>query len=85
MKAAVPREPQRAAAGATHLLLSCTAGVTGSPEPFYLRLGFERTGTVNEWGETEMIAPLERLLPARGNGQRRSPRARSVSDTRQGV
>ncbi len=60
---------QRAAAGATHLLLSCTAGVTGSPEPFYLRLGFERTGTVNEWGETEMIAPLERLLPARGNGQ----------------
>ena len=61
--------------GATHLLLSCTAGVTGSPEPFYRRLGFERTGTVNEWGETEMIAPLDRLLPAHDNGESgRSPR-----------
>jgi RimJ/RimL family protein N-acetyltransferase len=73
---------QRAAAGATHLLLSCTAGVTGSPEPFYLRLGFERTGKVNEWGETEMIAPLERLLPARVNGQpvQRSSRRASKAD-----
>ena len=26
---------QRAAAGATHLLLSCVADVPGSPEPFY--------------------------------------------------
>ena len=54
---------QRAATGATHLLLSCRSGITGSPEPFYKRLGFERTGTVNEWGETEMIAPLDRLAP----------------------
>ena len=52
----------RAATGATHLLLSCVAGVPGSPEPFYRRLGFERTGHVNEWGETEMIAPLDRLI-----------------------
>src|SRR5262245_38182183 len=59
---------QRAAEGATHLLLSCTAGMRGTPEPFYRRLGFERTGKINEWGETEMIAPLERLL-TRGNGQ----------------
>lgn len=56
---------QRAAQGATHLLLSCTADVTGTPEPFYKKLGFERTGTVNEWGETEMIAPLERLVSTR--------------------
>ena len=27
-------------------------------------------GTVNEWGETEMIAPLDRLLPTGGNGVR---------------
>jgi RimJ/RimL family protein N-acetyltransferase len=62
----------RAAEGATHLLLSCTADLTGTPEPFYKRLGFERTGSVNEWGETEMIAPLERLS---------EPPASSVSDT----
>jgi RimJ/RimL family protein N-acetyltransferase len=60
---------QRAAGGATHLLLSCTADLTGTPEPFYRRLGFERTGNVNEWGETEMIAPLERLIPSHGNGE----------------
>jgi RimJ/RimL family protein N-acetyltransferase len=77
---------QRAAQGATHLLLSCTADVTGTPEPFYRRLGFERTGKVNEWGETEMIAPLERLMPARGNGetargsQRRASRRASKAD-----
>jgi GNAT superfamily N-acetyltransferase len=53
---------QRAAAGATHLLLSCVADVPGSPEPFYTRLGFERTGHVNEWGETEMIAALSQLI-----------------------
>ena len=67
---------QRAAQGATHLLLSCTADVTGTPEPFYRRLGFERTGKVNEWGETEMIAPLERLMPDRGNGSLTRPRER---------
>jgi RimJ/RimL family protein N-acetyltransferase len=67
---------QRAAQGATHLLLSCTADTTGSPEPFYTKLGFERTGTVNEWGETEMIAPIERLLPAQGNGDTRPRRPR---------
>jgi RimJ/RimL family protein N-acetyltransferase len=77
---------ERAAQGATHLLLSCTADVTGTPEPFYRRLGFERTGKVNEWGETEMIAPLERLMPARGNGepaqgsQRRASRRASKAD-----
>jgi RimJ/RimL family protein N-acetyltransferase len=77
---------QRAADGATHLLLSCTADRTGTPEPFYRRLGFERTGKVNEWGETEMIAPLERLLPASRNGQtsaaahRRSSRRPSKAD-----
>lgn len=53
---------QRAETGATHLLLSCVADVAGSPEAFYRRLGFERTGNVNEWGETEMIAALERFL-----------------------
>jgi RimJ/RimL family protein N-acetyltransferase len=51
----------RAGEGATHLLLSCVADVPGSPEPFYRHLGFERTGHVNEWGETEMIAPLSLL------------------------
>jgi len=60
--------------------------VTGTPEPFYRRLGFERTGKVNEWGETEMIAPLARLMPDRGNGQpaqatqRRASRIASKSD-----
>jgi RimJ/RimL family protein N-acetyltransferase len=52
----------RAAGGDTHLLLSCVADVPSSPERFYAGLGFERTGHVNEWGETEMIAPLERLI-----------------------
>jgi aminoglycoside 6'-N-acetyltransferase len=51
----------RAGDGATHLLLSCVAGEPGSPEPFYRKLGFEPTGHVNEWGETEMIAPLSLL------------------------
>lgn len=53
---------QRAAAGASHLLLSCVADVPGSPEPFYRRLGFQRTGHVNPWGEHEMIVELARLL-----------------------
>ena len=68
---------QRQAAGATHLVLSCTADVTGTPEPFYRKLGFERTGTVNEWGETEMIAPIDKLLqdPSRQvSGVRTRPR-----------
>jgi RimJ/RimL family protein N-acetyltransferase/ribosomal protein S18 acetylase RimI-like enzyme len=52
----------RAVRGSTHLLLSCVADVPGTPEPFYRRLGFRRTGRVNDWGETEMIAPLARLL-----------------------
>src|SRR5918994_1724506 len=64
---------RRVAEGATHLLLSCTAELTGTPEPFYRGLGFERTGKVNEWGETEMIAPLERLIPSRGNGEGAQP------------
>jgi RimJ/RimL family protein N-acetyltransferase len=71
---------ERAAQGATHLVLSCTAGVTGTPEPFYRRLGFERTGKVNEWGETEMIAPLERLLQGNAtNGQTAQPASRRAS------
>lgn len=56
---------QRAAQGATHLLLSCVADVPGTPEPFYRRLGFERTGRLNDEGETEMIAPIDRLLTVR--------------------
>jgi RimJ/RimL family protein N-acetyltransferase len=60
---------QRAAEAATHLLLSCTADRTGTPEPFYKKLGFERTGKTNEWGEIEMIAPIERLLRRSGNGE----------------
>lgn len=48
--------------GATHLTLSCVADVPGTPERFYRRLGFERTGHVNEWDETEMIAALDRLV-----------------------
>jgi RimJ/RimL family protein N-acetyltransferase/ribosomal protein S18 acetylase RimI-like enzyme len=86
-RAAIQALAQRwAAEGATHLLLSCTADVTGSPEPFYRRLGFERTGTFNESGETEMIAAIDRLLPAQDNGESdRSPRMHPVSDTRKGV
>jgi GNAT superfamily N-acetyltransferase len=52
----------RSAAGSTHLLLSCIADVPGTPEPFYRRLGFERTGHIDDSGETEMIAPIDRLL-----------------------
>jgi RimJ/RimL family protein N-acetyltransferase len=62
-RAAIRRLAERyGSAGASHLLLSCTADVPGSPEPFYRHLGFERTGTVNEWGETEMIAPIATLV-----------------------
>lgn len=64
----------RAAEGATHLMLSCTADRIGTPEPFYMKLGFERTGVVNEWGETEMIAPIDRLLPAQTNGEAQTRR-----------
>jgi hypothetical protein len=53
---------ERAAQGESHLLLSCVADVPGTPEPFYRRLGFRRTGRINESGETEMIAPLTQLL-----------------------
>jgi RimJ/RimL family protein N-acetyltransferase len=59
----------RAAEGATHLLLSCTADRTGTPEPFYRKLGFERTGKTNEWGEIEMIKPLH----VRVRGRVRAP------------
>jgi RimJ/RimL family protein N-acetyltransferase len=47
--------------GATAISLGCIADVPGTPEPFYRRLGFERTGHVNEWGETEMVAQIARL------------------------
>lgn len=47
--------------GATHLVLGCVADVPGSPEGFYRRLGFERTGNMHD-GETELRAPIERLL-----------------------
>jgi RimJ/RimL family protein N-acetyltransferase len=58
-QAAIARLAERyAATGATHLLLSCVADVPGSPERFYRRLGFERTGVVNRWGETELIAAI---------------------------
>jgi RimJ/RimL family protein N-acetyltransferase len=69
----------RAAQGETHLLLSCIADVPGSPEPFYRRLGFERTGTINEWGETEMSAPLDRLV-AGGGAQTAASRSSSRAD-----
>ncbi len=39
----------RAKPNGTVLLTSCTAG-DGSPQPFYLRYGFEKTGEV-KWGE----------------------------------
>jgi RimJ/RimL family protein N-acetyltransferase len=48
--------------GATHIVLSCVADVPGTPERFYRSLGFERTGHVTEWGETELIAECVRLL-----------------------
>jgi RimJ/RimL family protein N-acetyltransferase len=47
--------------GATHIDLSCVADVPGTPEPFYTALGFERTGVVHD-GETELRAPIDRLL-----------------------
>jgi RimJ/RimL family protein N-acetyltransferase len=50
-----------AARGATHIDLSCVAGVPGTPEGFYRRLGFEPTGVVED-GETEFRVPIERLL-----------------------
>jgi RimJ/RimL family protein N-acetyltransferase len=50
------------AAGATRLALSCVAGMPGTPEPFYRKLGFEATGVINAWGETEMTAPISRLV-----------------------
>lgn len=50
-----------AALGATHIDLSCVAGVAGSPEGFYRRLGFEPTGVVED-GETEFRVPIDRLL-----------------------
>jgi RimJ/RimL family protein N-acetyltransferase len=50
------------AAGATRITLGCVAGVPGSPEPFYLRLGFRPTGHIDEWGETEMVAEIAVLL-----------------------
>lgn len=50
-----------AAQGATHLTLSCVADAPGSPEPFYRRLGFERDGPPDGWGETPMIAECGRL------------------------
>lgn len=50
-----------AALGATHIDLSCVAGVPGTPEGFYRRLGFEPTGVVED-GETEFRAPIDRLL-----------------------
>lgn len=42
----------RHAAGATHLDVSYVPAVSGSPEPFYLRLGFVPTGRVED-GEVE--------------------------------
>ncbi len=69
----------RTASGDTHLLLSCVADVRGSPERFYAGLGFERTGHVNEWGETEMIAPLERLISNAGGEPAQAARSRSSS------
>jgi RimJ/RimL family protein N-acetyltransferase len=46
------------AQGAAQIKLGCVAGVPGSPEPFYRRMGFRATGHINPWGETEMIAEI---------------------------
>lgn len=70
---------QRAAQGSTHLLLSCVPDVPGSPENFYRRLGFERTGRVHE-GEVEMIAPLD-VLAARDGRRHPSRRASRSAQT----
>lgn len=48
--------------GITSITLGCVADEPGSPEPFYRRLGFERTGPPDEWGETPMSAECVRLL-----------------------
>jgi RimJ/RimL family protein N-acetyltransferase len=53
---------QWSARGATRITLGCLAGVPGSPEPFYRRIGFEPTGHVNPWGETEMTVEIAVLL-----------------------
>jgi len=42
--------------GAEVLLTSCKAG-PGSPQPFYLHYGFEKTGEV-KWGEDILALPL---------------------------
>jgi diamine N-acetyltransferase len=52
----------RAKPNGTVLLTSCKAG-EGSPQPFYLRYGFEKTGEV-KWGEDllrlDLTTPTER-------------------------
>jgi diamine N-acetyltransferase len=50
--------------GAEFLLTSCKAG-DGSPQPFYLRYGFERTGDV-KWGEE--LLRLDLVPRSRSNG-----------------
>ena len=49
-------EHVRTRPGATELLLSFVPGQV-DPEPFYLGLGFERTGTMHD-DEHEMSLPL---------------------------
>ena len=63
----VPRRlaQARAAADASNIVLGCVAGVPGTPEAVYHRVDFERTGRVDEWGESEMITAIERLLVLR--------------------
>lgn len=51
-----------AAQGITRITLGCVADVPGNPEPFYRRLGFERTGPPDEWGETPMSVECARIL-----------------------
>jgi diamine N-acetyltransferase len=49
------------------LLTSCKAGV-GSPQPFYLHYGFEKTGEV-KWGEDLLRLDLATLDPAPNGGR----------------
>jgi diamine N-acetyltransferase len=51
---------------ATALFTSCVAG-DGSPQPFYLRYGFEKTGEI-KWGED--LLRLDLAAPAASNGGR---------------
>ena len=76
---------RRAAEGATHLLLSCTADVTGSPEPFYTTARIRAHWHGQRMGRDGDDRPDR--APAAGAWQRRvpSPSTPCESDTRTGL